>query len=123
MLAASTGANVRRGVRSLQKLITLGAPLQQGSPSAENRPPVANGTGPMRDGATMSSIQDSDSDSESFRPIPFEKRSFNVAQTAEILGVSESTVFELLKGPLRSFKAGRARRVTGAAIDAFRAEA
>jgi excisionase family DNA binding protein len=66
----------------------------------------------------------SDSDSESLYAIPFAKRSFSVAQTADILGVSVSTLFELLKiNSLRSFKVGRARRITGAAIDSFRAEA
>ncbi|MGM4916080.1 helix-turn-helix domain-containing protein [Tardiphaga sp. 813_E8_N1_3] len=64
-----------------------------------------------------------DSDSESVYTIPFAKRSFSVAQTAAILSVSESTVFELLKSQrLRSFKVGRARRVSGAAIDSFRSE-
>ncbi|OYU90122.1 MAG: excisionase [Bradyrhizobiaceae bacterium PARB1] len=62
-------------------------------------------------------------DTDSLYSIPFASRSFTVAQTAQILSVSESTIFELLKlGRLRSFKAGRARRITGAAIDSFRAE-
>lgn len=56
--------------------------------------------------------------------VSFAKRSFTAAETAAILGVSESTVFELLKlGRLRSFKVGRARRISGAAIDSFRSEA
>lgn len=60
-------------------------------------------------------------DSDSLYPIAFDKRSFTPAQTAQILGICESTLFELLKtGRLRSFKVGRARRVTGEAIDAFR---
>ncbi|SNT49790.1 DNA binding domain-containing protein, excisionase family [Tardiphaga sp. OK246] len=62
-----------------------------------------------------------DSTSDSLYAIPFAKRSFSVAQTAAILSVSESTVFELLKnGRLKSFKAGRARRLTGEQIDSFR---
>jgi excisionase family DNA binding protein len=64
-----------------------------------------------------------DSTSESIYPIPFEKRSFNVAQAAHILGVCQSTLFEALRlNQIRSFKVGRARRITGAAIDAFRSE-
>ncbi|MGM4924376.1 helix-turn-helix domain-containing protein [Tardiphaga sp. 804_B3_N1_9] len=66
----------------------------------------------------MSQSHDSDSGY-----VPFDKQSFTPAQTADILGVCESTLFELLKtGALRSFKVGRARRITGAAIDSFRAE-
>lgn len=60
-------------------------------------------------------------DTEPPYPIPFAKKSFDVAETAAILSVSESTLFALLKtGRLRSFKIGRARRITGEAIDSFR---
>lgn len=54
--------------------------------------------------------------------IPFEQQSFAPKAIAQILGCSISKVFELIAAnELETFKIGRARRATGAAINAYRA--
>lgn len=53
--------------------------------------------------------------------IPFASMSFDPPGAARVLDVSQSKIFQLLaSGELASFKVGRARRITGAAIDALR---
>jgi hypothetical protein len=53
--------------------------------------------------------------------ISIEDRSFTPKQTAEILGNGKTKTFELIEsGALESYLDGRARRVTGRSIVAYR---
>jgi excisionase family DNA binding protein len=54
--------------------------------------------------------------------VPWVKQCFAPKEAAAILSLSESTVAELIRdGRLSSFKAGRARRITGQALDDYAA--
>lgn len=53
--------------------------------------------------------------------IPFEERSFSPAKTGEVLGVCRVQIHRLIaSGKLKSFTVGRARRITGRAINEYR---
>ncbi|WP_035661431.1 helix-turn-helix domain-containing protein [Bradyrhizobium sp. Ec3.3] len=55
--------------------------------------------------------------------VPFEERSFGVKEAIAILSVSESFYFELIAaGEIETYKSGRSRKITGRAINAYRAK-
>jgi excisionase family DNA binding protein len=55
--------------------------------------------------------------------VPFEERSFGVKQAIAILSISETFFFELIAaGEIDTYKSGRSRKITGKAINAYRAK-
>lgn len=55
--------------------------------------------------------------------VPFEERSFGVKEAVAILAISESFYFELIAaGEIDTYKSGRSRKITGRAINAYRAK-
>ena len=55
--------------------------------------------------------------------IPFEERSFGVKAACEILSVSQSCYYRLIETKqIATYKQGRSRKVTGRAINAYRAK-
>jgi excisionase family DNA binding protein len=54
------------------------------------------------------------------RGIDPDRIAYTIAETARLLGISDTTVYQLIKsGELPSFKIGAARRVHGSAIEEF----
>ena len=61
--------------------------------------------------------------SEDISTVPFEERSFGVKAAIAVLDISESFYFELIAdGVIETYKEGRSRKITGRAINAYRAK-
>lgn len=60
------------------------------------------------------------SDSKIPADIPWSKRIFSLRDAAAHIGISESTATdEIKRGKLKTFKAGRVHRITGAMLDDY----